>query len=129
MENIFGFLFYLVLIGSFLFYLGTKIGLLIAKILLPSLPTKFASPSWSFFVCLGLACILIFLFTILLDTLGLNIILRIPEWAPFYGVVRPQGVAISLFITLVIASMITELFFAWRYAFLQKRTKTNGSCE
>jgi len=128
MESIFRGIF-IILIGSYLFGLGRKIGLLIAKKLFPSLPTNFTPPSWSsFFVCLGLLFTLITLFVTLQDTLGLDII-QIPEWVPFYEVVRLQEVDISLlslFIAVVLAPMITNLFLAWWYVFLQKRTKING---
>ena len=130
MESIFRGIF-IILIGGYLFGLGRKIGLLIAKKLFPSLPTNFTPPSWSFFVCLGLLFTLITLFVTLQDTLGLDII-QIPEWVPFYEVVRLQEVDISLFslfISVVLAPMITNLFFAWWYVFLQKRTKINGSCK
>lgn len=116
---IIGWAFYFVLIGVPLWFLGERLGVLIARALFPSLPAKFSPRDHFFVAVLGSITSVILvggLYAVLFHyLLQIDVPLPLPEWAPFYGRVRHDILNMtSLFVISTVATIITAWIFTKR---------------
>ena len=67
----------------------------------------------SFFVSVFMFIPILVLVVILLDTAGLNAMLRLLEWVPFHEIIPP--IPLAMFITCIIVPIVIVLFYGWKY--------------
>jgi len=122
MVEIVAALFYLAIIAMPIWIGAERLGLLIARKLFPSLPAKF---KWRRFESFFITCGIIVGLMALVFSLWpeLSCILRLPQWAPFYGVLVDEPVLLGTFIVFL-AIVMSEVVVACRYSLLRRLRKT-----